>query len=166
MVAHVGALQPQIVAQWARLYADEKVVSAGVTYLHLVGILVGGGFALAADWAALRLSPDGILAEWPRDVATLTAVHGWVIAGLGLSVVSGAFMMLADLPTYLPSAVFWTKMGLIVLLIGNGYAKLRAEAALGSGVVSGWRRVRRTAAVSFALWLVVLLAGAILPAAA
>jgi len=160
-----SAALPQLVARWARLYADHKAVSAGFTYLHLAGILVGGGFAVAADRAALRLSPERG-PEWSRDLASLTTVHRWVIAGLGLTFVSGVFMMLADLDTYLASIVFWTKMGLIVLLIANGYLKLRAEAALRNGVVAAWRRLRRTTVMSLVLWFAVLLAGTILTAAA
>ena len=160
-----SAALPQLVARWARLYADHKAVSVGFTYLHLAGVLVGGGFAVAADRAALRLSPERG-PEWSRDLASLTTVHRWVIAGLGLTFVSGVFMMLADLDTYLTSIVFWTKMGLIVLLIANGYLKLLAEAALRNGVVPAWRRLRRTAVMSLVLWFAVLLAGTILTAAA
>jgi hypothetical protein len=160
-----SAALPQLIARWARLYADHKTVSAGFTYLHLAGILVGGGFAVAADRAALRLAPERG-PDWSRDLASLTTVHRWVIAGLGLTFVSGVFMMLADLETYVTSVVFWTKMSLIILLIANGYLKLRAEAALRNGVVAAWRRLRRTTVVSLVLWFAVLLAGTILTAAA
>ena len=113
-----SALLPQLVARWAQLYADHKALSAGVTYVHLAGVLVGGGFAVAADRAVLRLSTEGG-PELSRDLASLATVHRWVIAGLGVMFVSGVFMMLADLDTYLTSLVFWTKMGLIVLLIAG-----------------------------------------------
>jgi hypothetical protein len=151
---------PQLVARWARFYGDQKAVSTGFTYLHLAGVLVGGGFAIVADRTALRLSRDPVpSAEWSRDLASLTTVHRWVIAGLALTFVTGLGMMLADLKTYLPSIVFWTKMGLIVLLILNGYVRLRAEAALEIG------RLRRTSIASLVLWFAVLLAGTILTAA-
>ena len=167
MIVYAGGTLPQLVARWARIYADQKAVSTGFTYLHLAGVLVGGGVAVAADRAALRLSPEaGPHAEWSRDLASLTTVHRWVIAGLILTFVSGVFMMLADLKTYLPSVVFWTKMGLIVLLIVNGYLKLRAEAALQSGALTAWGRLRSTTVVSLVLWFAVLLAGTILTAAA
>jgi hypothetical protein len=156
---------PQLVARWAKIYADQKAISTGFTYLHLAGVLVGGGFAVAADRTVLRLSPaPGGRDEWSRDLASLSTVHRWVIAGLALTFVSGLFMMLADLPTYLPSVVFWTKMGLIVLLIVNGYLKLRAEAALLNGTVTAWRGLRRTTVVSLVLWFGVLLAGTMLTA--
>ena len=92
-------------ARWARLYADHKAVSVGFTYLHLAGVLVGGGFAVAADRATLRLSPERG-PEWSRDLGSLTTVHRWVIAGLCLTFVSGVFMMLADLDTYMTWIVF------------------------------------------------------------
>jgi len=163
MVASV--LQPHIIARWARLYADSKTVSTSFTFLHLAGVLVGGGFAVAADRGALRLSPERE-SDWSRDLANLTTVHRWVIAGLALTFVTGFFMMLADLDTFLPSVVFWTKMGLIALLIANGYLRVRAEAALLNGAASAWRRLRGTTIVSLVLWFAVLLAGTILTAAA
>ena len=160
-----SALLPHIIARWARLYADSKVVSTSFTYLHLAGVLVGGGFAIAADRGALRLPPERG-PERSSDLASLTTVHRWVIAGLALTFVTGLFMLLADLDTFLPSVVFWTKMGLIALLLVNGYVKLRDEAALLNGVDSAWRRLRRTTVWSLVLWFAVLLAGTILTAAA
>ena len=47
-----------LVARWARLYADHKAVSGGVTYVHLAGILLGGGLALSADRIVLRWSSE------------------------------------------------------------------------------------------------------------
>jgi len=156
VLAGTGAL----VARWARLYADHKVVSGGVTYAHLAGILVAGGLAISADRTALRWSPAAGTAE----LQSAGTVHRWVIAGLVLTLVSGVGMMLADLDTYLSSAVFWTKMGLIVLLIANGYLKLRAETGLIRGSAATWPRLRRTAIASIVLWFSVLLAGTVLAA--
>ena len=45
----------QLLARWEHFYRHTPV-SASVTYLHLVGILVGGGVAVAADRAARKLS--------------------------------------------------------------------------------------------------------------
>jgi hypothetical protein len=160
LLAGLGAL----VTRWARLYADHKAVSGAVTYVHLAGILLGGGLAVSADRTVLRWSP---LAgpDRSRELRSLGTAHRWVVGGLGLTLVSGVGMLLADLDTYLTSAVFWTKMSLIVLLIANGYLKLRAEAALGSGSIGAWRRLRGTAVASLVLWFSVLLAGTMLTAA-
>src|SRR5690348_2818096 len=105
-----------LVARWAKLYADHKAVSGGVLFVHLSGILLGGGLAIAADRDVLRSSS--------ANLASLGAVHRWVIFGLGLTFVSGLGQLFADLDTYLPSLVFWTKMALIALLIGNGALRL------------------------------------------
>ena len=45
----VAALKP-----WADFYGNTKPLQAGVEFLHVGGLLVGGGFALASDRAALR----------------------------------------------------------------------------------------------------------------
>jgi len=159
----IGAGMGALVTRWARVYADHKAVSGGVTYVHLAGILLGGGLAVSADRAALRWAPATGLG--PRELQSLGAPHRWVLGGLGLTFVSGVAMLLADLDTYLTSAVFWTKMSLIALLIANGYLKLRAERALAGGRVAAWRQLRSTAIASLVLWFAVLLAGTVLTAA-
>lgn len=139
-----GALGTAI-AGWAHLYNNNHVVNTGVTFAHFAGVLVGGGLALSADRAVFA----------SRAVPIDTRVHRWVVGALVVVFVSGVLMMLADLDTYLTSAVFWTKMALVVLLLATGYARVRAEAR--GGV---W--LRRISAISAALWLVILLAGTML----
>src|SRR5439155_99491 len=149
----------QILTRWAHLYGRTPV-SATLTYLHLVGILVGGGVAVAADRASLRLSPA--TPDWSNELTRLAGVHRWVVAGLALIFASGVLMMLAELDSVATSVVFWTKMGLIALLLGNGYVRMRAENALQQGLAAGWRRFRRASVASLVLWLVVLFAGTLL----
>src|SRR5690348_13912518 len=144
----------QLLAGWARLYGHTPV-SATVTYLHLVGILVGGGVAVATDRASLRLSPE-TLPDWRRELDRLAAVHRWVVGGLALIFASGLLMMLAEVENFAVSAVFWTKMGLIAMLLGNGYARLRVEIAVRRGSVAGWSWFRRASIASLALWFLVL----------
>lgn len=133
------------IASWAHLYNDNHVVNTAVTFAHFGGVLVGGGLALAADRAAFRRVA----------AATDPRLHRWVVSALAVVFLSGVLMMLADLDTYLTSAVFWIKMVLVVLLLGTGYARIRVEAR--GGV---W--LRRISALSAALWLVILLAGTML----
>jgi hypothetical protein len=149
----------QLVARWTHLYGRTPV-SAAITYVHLLGILVGGGVAVAADRASVRLSPA--TPDWPGELARLAGVHRPVMAGLALIFASGLLMMLAQLGSVATSVVFWTKMGLIVLLLGNGYIRMRAETALRQGVPAGWNRFRRTSVASLVLWSLVLLAGTLL----
>src|SRR2546429_9938930 len=100
----------QLLAGWARLYGHTPV-SATLTYLHLVGILVGGGVAVAADRASLRLSPA--TPDWSNELTRLAGVHRWVVAGLALIFASGVLMMLAELDSGATSLAVWSHMGVI-----------------------------------------------------
>ena len=155
-------LAAQLIARWAHVYSDDKAVSAAVTYVHLTGILLGGGVAVAADRGALRLARGGADDASP---AGDPLVHRWVVVGLGLIVASGLLMMLADLHTYVTSTVFWVKMGLTLLLVGNGYVRLQAERAVVKGVRAARARLQRTSIASLVLWFVILLAGTMLVSA-
>jgi hypothetical protein len=149
-----------LIERWAHFYGDQKVVSAAVTYVHLAGILLGGGLAVSSDRASLQLRPeDG--ADVRRDLARLYAVHRLVLAGLALTITSGLLMLFADLQTFLTSALYWSKMGLVALLLTNGYVRLRAENVLRQGGTA-WITFRRTSAISLVLWFLILLAGAFL----
>lgn len=150
----------QLLARWAHLYGHTPV-SATVTYFHLVGILVGGGVAVATDRASLRLSP-ATLPDWRTELDRLANVHRWVVGGLALIFASGVLMALAELGSFATSVVFWTKMGLVALLIGNGYVRLRAEIALRQGSVTAWSWFRGTSIGSLVLWFLILLAGTLL----
>jgi hypothetical protein len=154
---------PHLLALWADVYQHTVWLSVTLLYLHLVGILLGGGLAVATDRASLRLSPATSL-DWPQELTRLASVHRWVMAGLALIFASGFLMMLTEFATFATSAVFWSKMGLIALLLGNGFVRMRAETALRQGHAGGWRRFRRTSLASFALWFLILLAGALLHA--
>src|SRR5947208_16017748 len=96
----------QLLAGWARLYGHTPV-SATVTYLHLVGILVGGGVAVAADRASLRLSPE-TLPDWRTELDRQAAVHRWVVVGLALIYVSGVLPEMARSTIFCKQVAFWT----------------------------------------------------------
>jgi len=149
----------KLVEGWASYYADRKMVSAAVTSVHLAGILLGGGLSVASDRASFYLVPDVECLQ--RDLGRLYAVHKWVIGGLGLTISTGLLMLFADLHTYVTSPLYWTKMGLFVLLLANGTLRLRAEIALQHGRTA-WRAFHRTSAASMVLWFMVLLCGAFL----
>ncbi len=145
------------VASWAHLYNDSKTMSDAVTFVHLAGIMLGGGVAVAADRAALHQALDSDV-PYQAPLGGY-AVHRWVVVALIAITVSGVLMLLADLHTYATSWLFWVKMGLTVLLLGNGYVRLRAERAVLGGVQAARARFRSTSLVSLVLWLVILLAG-------
>lgn len=146
---------PTLIARWADLYSNSKGLSTTVTFLHFAGMLVGGGFAIVADRDAFRMSRDAAPAL-VRELEDMVVVHLWVIAGLIVVVVSGLLMMLADVQTYATSLVFWIKMGLFVLLVANGFGRIRSEAAILHGVAGGWTWLRRTSVASAVLWLAVV----------
>ena len=146
---------PTLIARWAHLYSDSKGVSTTITFLHFASMLVSGGFAIVADRDAFRISRDAAPAL-PRDLEEMVSVHVWVIGGLIIVVASGLLMMLADVHTYATSIVFWIKMGLFVLLVANGFGRIRSEAAIAGGVAGGWVWLRRTSVASAVLWLAVV----------
>ena len=103
-----SAAVSKLLARWAHFYGHTPV-SATITYFHLVGILVGGGVAVAADRASLRLSPT--TPHWSQELARLASVHRWVVAGLALIFASGLLMMLAQLDTLRPRSCSGPRWG-------------------------------------------------------
>jgi hypothetical protein len=151
----------RLVEWWAHLYGDSKVLSAAVTYVHLGGILVAGGFAIVTDRASVLLLRDDE-PDFHRELSRLGSVHVWVLGGLTITVASGLLMLFADLHTYLTSWLYWTKMALIAALLANGWLRMRAENLLRDGMVSRRALFLRTSLVSVGLWFAVLFCGAFL----
>jgi hypothetical protein len=95
----------------------------------------------------------------------LDAVHRPVLIGLTITIVSGLLMTAADAEVMLTSVTFWSKMGVIVLLLLNGAWLVRISERLRRAVVpaaSLWRNLHISAAVSLTGWLAVTLLGVIL----
>lgn len=157
----LGGTIANLVSRWAHAYNDGKAVDAAVTYAHFAGMLVAGGVAVVADRFTLALAPAAA-PGWTAELDRLAAAHRWVIGGLVVVVVSGVLMTLSDLHTYATSAVFWVKMALFVLLLGNGWVRQRAERAVRAGRLDRLARFRGTSVASLTLWFAVLLAGTLL----
>jgi hypothetical protein len=156
-VSAVATFVTHLVQPWASVYSDSKLVATVVTFLHLAGLLVAGGVAVAFDRTTLRISSRTV--EQRRvHLDELKVVHRVVLAGLLLVIVSGILMLAADLAALLASWAFWVKMALVVLLLVNGAAMTGAERALRRAPEGDWRRLRRGAVVSLVLWFAVLLA--------
>lgn len=152
-----------LVARWAHLYNDHKAVSETVTFVHLGGVLLAGGLALAADRATLRLSRargDRGSSAWA--LTEIAGVHRLVLLGLAIVAASGLLQTFADLDTYLTSVVFWSKMALVAVLLGNGWIRLRAENAVRQGNSAAWTAYRRTSIASLVLWFTLVLLGTVL----
>ena len=146
---------------WARLYADSRVVSIGVQYVHFAGLLLGGGAAVAADRETLRAARDPEPAR-ADHLAFLGTVHAIAIAGLALLAISGAAMLLADLETFWSARAFWIKMSLVVLLLANGLLMRQAEQLAPTAPERAWRQLTSTSIASVVLWFAILLASTIL----
>jgi uncharacterized membrane protein len=153
-----------IVAPWADFYNTSKVAQTAVTFGHFGGMMTAGGFALASDRSTLRAASaeDG---ERIRHLRELSGIHSLVVGALAITGLSGLLMFAADLENLVVAPIFWMKMGLIALLLFNGYAMLRTERRLQLNPVDSrqWIRLRTASLLSLGLWFAVVLAGSILP---
>jgi hypothetical protein len=143
------------VQPWASLYSDNKLVSSAVMFVHLGGLLIGGGGAVAADRSTIRNLRAGE-AEQACHLADLRAVHRIVLWGLAVTFVSGLFMLAGDLENLLGLTVFWVKMGLIVLLLANGLLMTRVERTVSPGAAANWGRLRAVSTTSLLLWFAIV----------
>ena len=148
---------------WNSLYSDSKAVASAVLFLHLVPLLLAGGAAITADRATLRAA-RGTADDRARQLRDLGRAHAVVVGGLALSFVSGVLLFLSDVDEFLGSPVFWVKLGLVGLLLLNGFMMTRAEKALGSGGEEKalWARLRTISVLSLILWTVTTLVGVVL----
>jgi hypothetical protein len=149
---------------WADFYGSHKGVQAGVEFAHVGALLVGGGFAIASDRAALRAMKADM--EHKKHVLSeFTSVHKPVLIALSISVLSGLVMLASDIGTFLVSPVYWTKMVLVILLLTNGYFIKRADERLNADPSPGnvaWKHFKFSSIASVTLWLSITLAGIIL----
>jgi hypothetical protein len=159
----------KLVEPWSTLYSDSTIIPTLVVFGHIAALVFAGGLAVTLDRATLRASRGPAEFRW-RQLEELRAAHRFVIVGIGLSVVTGVLLFAADLETYFGSWIYWTKMGLIVMLLFNGYLMTRAEARIGltpnAADEAGWKRLRTTAVVSLVLWFTIAFAGVALVKAA
>lgn len=152
-----------VMAPWADFYNASKVAQSTVTFGHFGGMMTAGGFALAADRSTLRAARG--TSDRSRHLSELAGVHPIVLGALGVTALSGLLMFAADLETLAVSPAFWSKMGLVGLLLANGYSMVRIERRLQLAPADAglWRRLRLASLASLGLWFAVVLAGSILP---
>ena len=153
----------RLVEPWNGLYSDSKAVATAVMFFHLVPLLIAGGAALTADRATIRASRLNV-EDRTRQLGELARTHAIVLVGLALSFVSGVLLFLSDVDAFLDSPVFWVKLGLVGLLLLNGFMMTRAEKALGSGgeETALWARLRTISVLSLVLWTTTTLVGVVL----
>lgn len=150
--ALVNLLKP-----WNDYYSHSKAAETVVQFLHIGGLVLAGGLAMSADRGTLRALRIAA-ADRTHYTRELGAVHRWVLTGLTIVVASGVALFASDIETFFGSWVFWTKMGLVALLLLNGLRMTRVEAALrrdASDASPHWPQLRRTAITSLVLWFVI-----------
>ena len=147
---------------WANAYGDSAFLPTLITFGHIAALVFAGGLAVTLDRATLRASRGSSEMRW-RQLKELENAHRQVLFGIGLSLVTGLLMLTADLEVYFGSWIFWTKIGLIVVLLVNGYRMTQLETRIAStpnaADDAGWRGLRVAAAVSMLLWFAVAFAG-------
>lgn len=146
---------------WNKFYADSKLTETLVQFAHTTALVVAGGIAIATDRNTLRAAS---WADANRDhhLDELALLHGTVVAGLGVSVISGLAMFTADVETFWGSWIFWVKMALVAILLANGARMLGVENKLNADRAATsphWGTLRTNAVVSITLWLTTTLAG-------
>jgi hypothetical protein len=133
-----------------------------VAFVHVAGLVGGGGAAVVADRATLIATRRGSVLGRER----LEAIHNthWIVVlGLAAVIVSGVLLFAADLETYAASRVFWTKMAMVAALMING-AVLTQLGRRGQPADARLQQsLRWAAAISVTLWFLTTLAGTALP---
>jgi len=150
------------VARWAEIYNGSAPLRTFVAFVHVAGLVGGGGAAVVADRATLIVTRRGS-AVGREQLEAIQNTHRLVVLGLAAVIISGLLLFAADLETYAASRVFWTKMAMVGALMINGAVLTR----LGRRPAPADERLRRSlrwaAAISLTLWFVTTLAGTALP---
>ena len=155
---------------WRRLFAHSPLLSTVILFGHLGGLLAAGGLTVAADRATLRLDPRDDV-DRRRHLTELEQLRTPVWIAFAVALLCGALLFLADVEAFAASAIFWTKMGLVMLLVANAVATSRMDRALRRDADAGalqatpdlharrWRRRRAGALAIAVLWFGLVLAG-------
>jgi hypothetical protein len=160
-----SAVVQSAVGSWSDFYGNHQAVSVTIRYLHLAGLVVGGGTALAVDRQVLRRARSGSSTR-SEVVSAVHGAHRVVVPSLAVVLATGLAMTLSDTETFFVSRLYWSKMALVGLLVLNGLGLLAAERAVASDRPKGWSWLGLTSAASLLLWLATLFAGVWLTVAA
>jgi hypothetical protein len=152
-------------APWRSIFSHSPTVEMSIVGTHVLSMLVAGGLAIAHDRGTLRAG-GWTPAIRQHHFAELHAVHRTVVFALGICMLSGVALFLADVKTYAVSAPFWIKMALIAMLLGNAVVMTASEgpliAASGGAAAAAWTRIRASSIVSALLWGSIVLVSIVL----
>lgn len=153
-------------APWQAFYADSRLTEIAVTSVHVVAMLLGGGFAVAADRLTLRTTRRET-ADRMAMLEELQSVHRPVKIGLAALFASGVALAASDVETFSASPAFLVKLTLVALLSVNGLVMLRAERLLRRDPTDArWGTLRRVSWFSLMLWISTAVVGVVLVNAA
>jgi hypothetical protein len=146
---------------WNSIYSNHAVLRTAVNFVHVGGLMLGGGCAITADLATIEAIREGPIGR-SSQLHVLKRTHTIVVTGIAALAVSGLLLFAADAETFLYSRIFWLKMGLMAMLLLNGVLMLLAERKVLRGDARAWRRLYTVAVSSLLLWFLTTLAGAAL----
>ncbi len=147
-----------LLESWASIYANHAALRTAIEFMHIGGLLAGGGCAVTADLATIRAAREGPAARTVH-LLLLKRTHRLVVSGLAALATSGVLLFAADVGTFLYSRIFWLKMGLVVLLLVNGALIVAGEGRVQRDAPRAWTRLHYTAVSSLVLWFLTALAG-------
>lgn len=154
----MGTWLADICAGWSAYYGDHSSVAGAIRFLHLAGLMIGGGTALTADRLVLaaRASAGGR----QRILTTLGEAHRVVLPSLALVGITGALMFAADVETFMASKTYAAKMMTVAALFANGGLLQQAEQRIRrTGSERAWQALALAAWLSSGAWLLALLLG-------
>jgi uncharacterized membrane protein len=146
---------------WNSIYSNHALLRTAVNFIHVGGLMLGGGCAITADLATIEAIREGPIGR-SSQLHVLKRTHTIVVTGIAALVVSGLLLFAADTETFLHSWIFWVKMGLMGTLLINGVAMLIGEQRVLRGDARAWGRLHTVAVSSLLLWFLTTLAGAAL----
>jgi len=146
---------------WNSIYSNHALLRTAVNFIHVGGLMLGGGCAITADLATIEAVREGPIGR-SSQLHVLKRTHTIVVTGIAALAVSGLLLVASDVDTFLHSRIFWLKMGLMALLLLNGVLMLLGERRVLRGDTRAWKRLHRVAVSSLLLWFLTTLAGAAL----